>query len=58
MVSIKYEGRFGNNLFQFASAKVIADQFGINISNPFETKILPHHNFFKNDENNIQLDGF
>jgi len=58
MVSIKFQGRFGNKLFQFASAKVIADQFGMNISNPFETKILPHHNFFKNDENNIHLDGF
>lgn len=59
MVSIKYEGRFGNNLFQFATAKVIADQFGLNISNPFQTKILPHENNFDDDDgNNVTLDGF
>lgn len=59
MVSVKYEGRFGNNLFQFAAAKSIADRNGLNISNPFNTKILPHENTFLPDTgDNINLDGF
>lgn len=59
MVSIKYEGRFGNNLFQFATAKVVADKLGLNISNPLDTKILPHKNIFPPDTgDDIHFNGF
>lgn len=59
MVSIKYEGRFGNNLFQFATAKVIADKLELNISNPLDTKILPHENVFPPDTgDDIHFNGF
>lgn len=59
MVSIKYEGRFGNNLFQFAAAKVVADKLGLNISNPLDTKILPHQNVFDKDTgDDIYFNGF
>lgn len=59
MVSIKYEGRFGNNLFQFATAKVVADKLGFNISNPFNTRILSHENIFPPDTgDDIHFNGF
>lgn len=59
MVAIKYEGRFGNNLFQFAAAKFIADKMGLNISNPLATKILPHENIFSPDTgDDVNLNGF
>ena len=59
MVTINYEGRFGNNLFQFATAKVISDKMGLNISNPFDTKILPHKNSWPVDTgDDIHLNGF
>ncbi len=59
MITINYEGRFGNNLFQFATAKVISDRMGLNVSNPFETKILPHKNIWPADTgDDIHLNGF
>lgn len=59
MVKINYQGRFGNNLFQFAAAKVVADRLGLNIENPLVQNILPHENIFPPDEgDDITLNGF
>lgn len=59
MISVKYEGRFGNNLFQFATAKVVADKLELNISNPFDTRILSHKNIFPPDTgDDIHFNGF
>ncbi len=59
MVKINYQGRFGNNLFQFAAAKVIADRLGLNIENPLEQSILPHKNVFEeNGGDGVSVDGF
>lgn len=59
MISIKYVGRFGNNLFQFATAKIVSDKIGVNILNPLDTKILPHANEFPASVDEvITLSGF
>jgi hypothetical protein len=39
MVTINYEGRFGNSLFKFFVARIISEKFKIFISNPLDTKI-------------------
>ena len=59
MVRINYQGRFGNNLFQFAAAKVVADKLGLNIENPLEQSILPHKNVFEeNGGDDVSINGF
>lgn len=59
MVKINYQGRFGNNLFQFAAAKVVADRLGLNIENPLEQSILPHKNVFEeNGGDSVSVNGF
>lgn len=59
MVKINYQGRFGNNLFQFAAAKVVADRLGLNIENPLEQSILPHKNIFEESGGDgVSVDGF
>ena len=59
MVKINYQGRFGNNLFQFASAKIVADRFDLNIENHLVQSILPHENIFQPDSgDDITLNGF
>lgn len=42
MVKINYQGRFGNNLFQFATAMVISDNLNLRIENPLQQSILPY----------------
>ncbi len=39
MLSINYEGRFGNSLFKFFVGRLFSEKFGFRISNPMETKI-------------------
>jgi hypothetical protein len=59
VVRINYQGRFGNNLFQFAAAKVVADKLGLNIENPLEQSILPHKNVFEeNGGDDVSINGF
>lgn len=65
MIRINYKGRFGNNLFQFATANLFAVKFGQKINNPIKTMIVKycdHDDLNKsvifsvvNDENYISL---
>jgi hypothetical protein len=62
MVSINYQGRFGNNLFQYFTALILSNKFNQKISNVLSNNILKHNlinndiNYNKNlivDDNNI-----
>lgn len=43
MISIKYAGRFGNNLFQMSAASLLAKKFNQYIENPLDS-IIKHEN--------------
>lgn len=60
MVKINYQGRFGNNLFQFAAAMVISDRFNLRIENPLRQNILPYNDRWipADDGDDISLNGF
>lgn len=62
MISINYQGRFGNNFFQYFTALVLSSKFNQKISNALSNNILKHNsinndvNYNKNlivDDNNI-----
>lgn len=60
MITINYEGRFGNSLFKFFMARFFSEKFNLCISNPLDTKISQD---FKNgtiidEKNPIKIDGF
>jgi hypothetical protein len=40
MITINYKGCLGNNLFQFAVAKLLSKKFNIKIENAIENKII------------------
>lgn len=60
MIKINYQGRFGNNLFQFAVARVISDNLNLRIENPLQQNILSYdERGIPTDEgDNIVVDGF
>lgn len=57
MIRIDYKGRFGNNLFQYMAAMILADIYEQNIINPMNTKILcpPTNHNDSNSKFNVGL---
>jgi hypothetical protein len=62
MININYQGRFGNNLFQYFAALILSKKFDQKISNPFLNNIFQFNSsdncqIYKNDliinDNNI-----
>jgi hypothetical protein len=60
VVKINYQGRFGNNLFQFAVARVISDNLNLRIENPLQQSILPYdeRGIPEDEGDRIVVDGF
>lgn len=54
MITINYEGRFGNSLFKFFVARLFSEKFGLKVSNPMETKIS---SWFNNGEHVVKSNG-
>jgi hypothetical protein len=50
MISINYQGRLGNNLFQYFIALILSNKFNQKISNILSNNIL-NHNLINNDIN-------
>lgn len=44
MIEIKYEGRYGNHLFQYAAAAILAAKFDQKIQNPLNTDVVRFNN--------------
>lgn len=44
MIHINYQGRFGNNLFQYFTAILLSSKFNQSVSNPFSNKIFQFNN--------------
>jgi hypothetical protein len=42
MITIRYKGRTGNRLFQYATARLLSEKTGQAIYNPLKTKIISH----------------
>lgn len=56
MIHIRYNGRFGNNLFQHSVAAAMSLDLGIRLANPLEsTLVRPIHG---SNEGTILVDGF
>jgi len=57
MIHIRYNGRFGNNLFQHSVAAMISIDLGIKIANPLGSYLVrPIENY--DNEGTILVDGF
>ena len=55
MISVNYMGRFGNNLFQYSVACLLAKKFGDKIINPMKTGIVNFDNNFSCKNNTHTL---
>lgn len=55
MITINYEGRFGNSLFKFFVARLFSEKFGIGIFNPMDTKISSPFENKPMESNEIEL---
>ena len=58
MLHIKYEGRFGNNLFQYCRGLCFCMQSKHGINNPINTKIVKAENPKNNHNENIWQEGY
>jgi len=55
MISVNYTGRFGNNLFQYSAACLLAKKIGDKIVNPMKTSIVKFENDLKCKNNTHTL---
>lgn len=57
MIHIRYNGRFGNNLFQYSVAAMMSLDLGIQIANPLNSNRLIKP-IYRDCEGTILIDGF
>lgn len=57
MITINYQGRYGNNLFQYMTSCILSKKFNQEIQNPMSSKIINYsnYNFSKKFNNTIQV---